>query len=77
MFDPMMMKNFDVLSVLEFLNESRKIYKEPGISHFGREVLHAPRASFVVILKETSDFYINNRTEVMAFHACSFYQIGR
>lgn len=45
-----------------------------GISNLDGEVLYASRASFVVLLSEAADVYINNRTKSTAFSATGFYK---
>lgn len=69
----MITKNVNQSLLLNSLNESREDSKKPGILHLDGEVLHATQASLVVLLIETSCFYINNQTKLTAFQAPSFY----
>lgn len=76
-FGRMMTRNPDVSPLLVSLNEGRKRCKELGISHLEKEVLHAIRSSFVILLIEMVDFSIDNSTKSTALHALRFYQFGK
>lgn len=71
-FGLLMKKNGDLFPLLESRNNCWKDGKEQVISHLDSEVLHASRGDFVVLLIESTDFYINNPTKSMALHAPIF-----
>lgn len=60
----------------ESLNDGREDDQELSIWHLDSKVLHSTRGSFVVVLIEAADFFINNPTNSTALHASSFCQSG-
>lgn len=75
-FGHLMTKNAEMFPMLECLNENLVNGKDLGIRNLNSEVLYASRASFVVLLKEAADFYINNPLKSTVVHATSLCRFG-
>lgn len=71
-----MTKNVCGLPLLELLNESREDGEDMEILHLDSGVLHFPRSSFVVLVTEVADFYINSPESLTALHALRFYRFN-
>lgn len=72
-FSRMMIKNENVLPLLESLNEIREGDNELGMSYSDREVLQATQSSFVVLFTEAADLYINNPSKPTTFQSTAFF----
>lgn len=62
-----------MLLLLESQNEKGKDGKELRIYHLDSKGLRATRSSFVAVLIEVADFYINIPTRSMYLKVLSFY----
>lgn len=72
----LMTRNARVLSPMESPSENQKDCKKRWISHLNINVFHSTRDSFIALLKEAVDFYINNPIKSTVFHPPSFYRFS-
>lgn len=72
-----MKRNSDVLPLLVSMSKGQEGGKQLEVSYPDTEVLHASRSRIVVMLIKVSDFNIKNPTRFTAFHAPSFYRLGK
>lgn len=65
-----------MLPLLQALNGVEEDSDEPRKVQVESKVVHGTRASFVALVIEAVDFYINNSTKTTTFHAPRLYRFG-